>query len=102
MANIRMQGKEPSNWPCVVIIVFSGATVHRCSAVKVYSKFRKILRKCWQWIPLKNSCKLQVLEGLSATFLLICFVCLIKALVKQGKKIYFTLKALFVLEIIKF
>ena len=95
LANIRMQGKEPSNLPCVVIIVFSGATVHRCSAVKVYSKFRKILRKCWQWIPLKNNCKLQVLEGLSATFLLICFVCLKQSTCETREKNLFHFESFF-------
>ena len=49
-------------------------------------------------VPLSVSLKV-----VSATFLLLCFVCLKESTLEtRKKKIYFTSKALFVLEIIKF
>ena len=43
------------------------------------------------------------LKAVSATFLLVCFVCLKESTCEKKKNVfYFTLKALFVLEIIKF
>ena len=43
------------------------------------------------------------LKVMSATFLLLCFVCLTESTCKKRKNaFYFTLKALLVLEIIKF
>ena len=42
-------------------------------------------------------------KAVSATFLLVCFVCLKESTCETGKNVfYFTSKALFVLEIIKF
>ena len=43
-----------------------------------------------------------VLNVVSATFFLVCFVCLKERICETRKKIYFTSKALFILEIIKF
>ena len=43
------------------------------------------------------------LKAVSTTFLLVCFVCLKDSTCETSKNVfYFTLKALFVLEIIKF
>ena len=45
----------------------------------------------------------KALKVVSATFLLVCFVCLKESICETRKNIlYFTSKALFVLEIIKF
>ena len=45
----------------------------------------------------------QALQVVSATFLLVCFVCLKKSTCETKKDVfYFTLKALFVLEISSF
>ena len=47
--------------------------------------------------------KLKSLKVVSATFLLVCFVCLKEGTRETRKNVfYFTSKALFVLEIIKF
>ena len=46
---------------------------------------------------------LKELKVVSATFLLVCFVCLKESTCETKKTVfYFTLKALFVLEVIKF
>ena len=52
----------------------------------------------------KLTCGLQKdLKAVSATFLLVCFVCLKERACETRKNVlYFILKALFVLEIIKF
>ena len=43
------------------------------------------------------------LKGVSSTFLIICFVCLKESFLETKKKVfYFTSKALFILEIMKF
>ena len=42
------------------------------------------------------------LKVVSATFLLVCFVYLKESTVATRKNVYFTLKALFVLEIVRF
>ena len=52
---------------------------------------------------LKKDTKAMVLKVVSATFLLVCFVCLKTITCKTRKNgFYFTLKALFIYELIKF
>ena len=53
--------------------------------------------------PINLRISVQTLKVLSATFLLVCFVCLKESTYETRKNVfYFTWKALFVLEIIKF
>ena len=50
-----------------------------------------------------NEGKIESLKVVSATFLLVCFLCLQESIYETRKNVfYFTSKALFVLEIIKF
>ena len=51
---------------------------------------------------LSKNVKNAILKVVSATFLLVCFVCLKESTCEIRKNVYFTSKALCVLEIIKF
>ena len=62
-----------------------------------------IFRHISTYILLSIIKKRKKLKVVSATFLLVCFVCLRESTRETRKNVfYFTLKALFVLEIIKF
>ena len=54
----------------------------------------------WPYIP---DHPYRILKVMSATFLLVCFVCLKESTFETRKNVfYFTLEALYVLEIIRF
>ena len=69
-----------------------------------FEKFTKL------WFKNKNECMKNLklfsegsLKAVSATFLVVCFVCLTDSTCETRKNVfYFTTKALFVLEVIKF
>ena len=59
--------------------------------------------KSLKWIKISNAKNHLALKVVSATFLLVCFVCLKESTCETRKNVfYFTSKALFAFEIIKF
>ena len=65
--------------------------------------FFKYQEKCWSLRPFPKNLRKLGLKVVSATFLLVCFICLKESYCKTRKNaFYFTSEALLVLEIIKF
>ena len=78
---------------CISIIFVRSGLVHRTVAPWIAASFETLVHH-------PNAASLKVV---SATFLLVCFVCLKKSTCETTKSVfYFTSKTLFVLEIIKF